>query len=954
MATSIGTLAVNVTANISGATSSFNQLQNQGGRLAQFFARFAPRINVNIGNSVSSLNAVERQAQRLQGTLSNGFSVGKAAFANILANGVTSALSAATGMVTDMYAKGKELNAQLEMAEISFGTILGNQKKAKDMLAQIQQFSLKAGMFDTPGLITASKKMLAFGFAADQVIPSLQGIAEISATLGDNAGDAREKLGGIALALGQMRGGALKLEEVNQLIERQVPVWDLLSQATGKTATELKALQSAGKLSGTGVSNVLIRQFQQKYGGTIERMSATYTGMEAQADEARVQLAARGVKPMMEEFKLGFQQQLDFLQGEGAGKLADAMGNAGRLAAIAYNEAAKKAYASVGTFGQDVGQGGFAAAAGNAMVNATPQSVITAADKVIAGMDGVNNAVNKILGWKLPGFRTGGSVGGTGTGDRIPAMLEPGEFVVRKNSVSKMGLPFLNAINEGTLRGFRKGGFVDPGARRASLESLLSDPNVQAFLYAIRKFESGDDYYKKVGGGRQADLESKDRRTLPFSWTDRRGRRRRVMSSAAGAYQFINPTWDSAAGSIGAQDFRPKTQDLAALELLRRKGALAQLLSGNLQEAVRLASKEWASLPGSSAGQNPVSFAKFLQQFREGQKKGGKSNPLYVEFTRQGEATESVKRRGKASEDRFNMGQVGFYGTGGMMGGLADFANQQAPERNYRNVFRQSYDEAALTRASTESLLKVLRNAEASGAISPSFDAKDVGTNLDFSKSQAALDRNTAALNLLTKQAAGKGAPGAGNLTAAGQQAANFAEIQNSGGAADKENSWRMRITESGSQAMVQAIQMAMNGEGGFTDILRSVGAQFANTLITQLFSAGGGPGGAAAGIGFSLISGLVTGLSGGGWKWGGKKAAGGKVKKGYTYEVNEIGKEYISMAGDGYVYPAGTSFEMKGQSGPTVVNNTFVLPNGATKESQTQVGARAAAASSRALARNR
>jgi TP901 family phage tail tape measure protein len=67
-------------------------------------------------------------------------------------------------------------------------------------------------------------------------------------------------------------------------------------------------------------------------------------------------------------------------------------------------------------------------------------------------------AYNK--GGKVLGFARGGLVPGTGNGDTVPAMLAPGEFVIRKSSVNKMGAGTLAAMNENR---YATGGIVvDP------------------------------------------------------------------------------------------------------------------------------------------------------------------------------------------------------------------------------------------------------------------------------------------------------------------------------------------------------------------------------------------------------------------------------------------------------------------------------------------------------------
>lgn len=63
------------------------------------------------------------------------------------------------------------------------------------------------------------------------------------------------------------------------------------------------------------------------------------------------------------------------------------------------------------------------------------------------------------------GLATGGSVDGPGTGtsDSVPAMLSNGEYVLNAQAVDRLGVPFLNGLNTGRLRGFASGGLVGSG-----------------------------------------------------------------------------------------------------------------------------------------------------------------------------------------------------------------------------------------------------------------------------------------------------------------------------------------------------------------------------------------------------------------------------------------------------------------------------------------------------------
>lgn len=72
-------------------------------------------------------------------------------------------------------------------------------------------------------------------------------------------------------------------------------------------------------------------------------------------------------------------------------------------------------------------------------------------------------------------------------------------------------------------------------------------------------------------------------------------------STAAGRPQITWPTWHGLQQSIHLPDFSPISQEIAALELARRRGAWAALDAGDIHTAITLCNQEWASLPGAGA-----------------------------------------------------------------------------------------------------------------------------------------------------------------------------------------------------------------------------------------------------------------------------------------------------------------------------------------------------------------
>lgn len=122
--------------------------------------------------------------------------------------------------------------------------------------------------------------------------------------------------------------------------------------------------------------------------------------------------------------------------------------------------------------------------------------------------------------------------------------------------------------------------------------SLLANKNVRAMLRVIRAGESSQDEsaYRVIVGGKQY-FTSFDDHPRVFGVPN---------STAAGAYQITKTTWDWIKGPMKLADFSPENQDFAALGLIAYRGALLDVVNGNLEKAIPKLRNEWTSLPGAS------------------------------------------------------------------------------------------------------------------------------------------------------------------------------------------------------------------------------------------------------------------------------------------------------------------------------------------------------------------
>lgn len=164
------------------------------------------------------------------------------------------------------------------------------------------------------------------------------------------------------------------------------------------------------------------------------------------------------------------------------------------------------------------------------------------------------------------------------------------------------------------------------------LDMPSQDP-LSAFLYMIRASEhvfprdviDGDAYNIFYGGRKFRNLSDHPVITgemQPVKLSDsiciNAGLKPGCVSTAAGAYQIIRPTWIRLKERLNLPDFSPASQDAAAIELLRESGALDAILDNDIETAIRKASKIWASLPGNTYKQAPKSLAYALDRYNEG------------------------------------------------------------------------------------------------------------------------------------------------------------------------------------------------------------------------------------------------------------------------------------------------------------------------------------------------
>ena len=205
--------------------------------------------------------------------------------------------------------------ASFEKYRIQLETLEGSKEKAKSSMDWVSQFAQKTP-FEMEGVMQSFVKMRAFGM--DPMNGSMQAIADQTAKLGGG----QQEMEGIVLALGQAwTKQKLQGEEALQLIERGVPVWDLLSKATGKSTAELQKMSEKGQLGRHAIS-LLMEEMGKSSAGAANKQMQTWNGMVSNVSDTwqrfTNQVAEAGVFDALKERLGGVLKTLDRMAADGS------------------------------------------------------------------------------------------------------------------------------------------------------------------------------------------------------------------------------------------------------------------------------------------------------------------------------------------------------------------------------------------------------------------------------------------------------------------------------------------------------------------------------------------------------------------------------------------------------------------------------------------------------------
>lgn len=235
------------------------------------------RITGDIKSASKSINSLKRDIESLRRTVDSLSGSGKGAKKK---SGLAELNSLLLKSTIIFYGVKKAVGSliipfsEMESRLIAFETLTKNTFLGSKLFSDLQELATRTpiSLKDT---FEGAERILAFGFAADEVKEKLEQLGNISAGVG------KDKLGRLILAFGQVRAASrLTSQELRQFQEAGVPLLEELGKQTGKTESQIKSLVQRGLVGFSDVERVIERLTtgQGRFANLLGKQAGTLAG----------------------------------------------------------------------------------------------------------------------------------------------------------------------------------------------------------------------------------------------------------------------------------------------------------------------------------------------------------------------------------------------------------------------------------------------------------------------------------------------------------------------------------------------------------------------------------------------------------------------------------------------------------------------------------------------------
>ena len=168
---------------------------------------------------------------------------------------------------------GIRFDATMEQARIGMSFLTGSVSTANQEIQDLMVIAHKT-IFDLPHLLEAGRRMLGMGFSVEETNTALMAMSENMAAMNQPI----DTMDRIITAFGQIRArGKLAGQELLQLVNAQVPVYEILRDELGLTAKQLSNIATAGIPANIAIA-AITEGMTKRFGGANKALLNSVAG----------------------------------------------------------------------------------------------------------------------------------------------------------------------------------------------------------------------------------------------------------------------------------------------------------------------------------------------------------------------------------------------------------------------------------------------------------------------------------------------------------------------------------------------------------------------------------------------------------------------------------------------------------------------------------------------------
>lgn len=253
------------------------------------------RLKTSMENSAGSTPKATQAQDKFNESVNRGLPGLISLAAGVLgAVGAFKALSATKSFFQDVIGRGVNFHAFKQSSEVAFKTFLGDAEKAQTYMDNMYAFALKTP-FAYPDLLESSRNLIAFGISAENTFPIMQAIGNAVAAVGGSNADMQN----MAEIFGVIQAqGKITAMEVNRLAKYGINAYEVLGEAAGVSAGEMKNQISNGAVGAGQAIEGLVGAIDKRFGGLMEGVKDTWVGAIDSMNSARRNIGVA----LMEDF----------------------------------------------------------------------------------------------------------------------------------------------------------------------------------------------------------------------------------------------------------------------------------------------------------------------------------------------------------------------------------------------------------------------------------------------------------------------------------------------------------------------------------------------------------------------------------------------------------------------------------------------------------------------------